>query len=109
MKNLLAMLIGAFLISGCATIADLSKGSKQKIYFTTPSGKSVIAVIDGQRVTLPAVVGVKKSGDVILSIFAADNPGYQNYTGNLSSLNVEPNFMLSGFSPFIIISALQSA
>lgn len=87
MKNLLVMLIGVFLISGCATLVDTFKGKTQKIYLTTPTGESVVAMIDGQRITIPAVVEVKKDVDTTISVFTNDNPKYQNYVGTLSSLN----------------------
>lgn len=89
MKNLFIMLISVFLISGCATIVDTAKGKTQQIYFTTPTGKSVVAVIDGQKVTIPAVVEVKKSGEIDVNIFTSDNPQYLNYSARLSSLNAK--------------------
>lgn len=87
MKNLIVMLASLFLLSGCATIVDTAKGKTQKIYFTTPTGKSVIAMIGGQKVTIPAVIEVKKSTDTTISVFTDDNPKYRNYVGTLSALN----------------------
>lgn len=86
MKNLLITLLGVFLMSGCATIVDLTKGNSQNIYFTTPTGKNVVAVFDGQKVTIPAVVKVDKSKDITISVYTNDNPKYQNYSALLSSL-----------------------
>lgn len=87
MKNLLITFVCVFLVSGCASVVNVAKGGMQKIYFTTPTGKSVIAVIDGQRISIPAVVEVKKSKDIIINVFESDNPQYQNYSARLSSLS----------------------
>lgn len=87
MKNLLITFVCVFLVSGCASVVDVAKGGMQKIYFTTPTGKSVIAVIGEQKVIIPAVVEVKKSKDILINVFTSDNPQYQNYSANLSSLS----------------------
>lgn len=89
MKKCVLALISVILLSGCATIVDYTKhqGAKQRIYFTTPTGEQVKATIDNQKVVIPASLIVSKDGDAVnITVFSAENPGFENYVGKLSNL-----------------------
>ena len=78
MKNIGSyLMIGALgaLLTGCATI---SNQTKQSVALTTSNGKSVLATIDGEKVTLPAEVEISRADGAVVQVLAQDNKCYEN-------------------------------
>ena len=59
MKNVFALILGAGLISGCAT---LTTDNATKVNVTTSNGKKIEVEVDGAKYEAPGVVSLVKDG-----------------------------------------------
>lgn len=68
--------LSLLLITGCGTITN---GTKQKVSIETSSGDSVLATIDGKKVTLPIKdMEVSRKKGAYIQVLKEDNPCFEN-------------------------------
>lgn len=68
--------LSLLLITGCGTITH---GTKQKVSIETSSGDSVLATIDGKKVTLPIKdMEVSRKKGAYIKVLKEDNPCFEN-------------------------------
>lgn len=74
LKVFITFALSVALLGGCATI---SNQTKQEVALTTSSGQSVVASVDGKKVSLPSKVNISRSSGTTVYVFAEDNPCYE--------------------------------
>lgn len=78
MKNIGSyLMIGALgaLITGCATI---SNQTTQSVALTASNGKSVVATINGEKVSLPTEVEISRVDGAVVQVLTQDNKCYES-------------------------------
>lgn len=78
MKNIRAyLMIGVLgaLLTGCATI---SNQTTQSVSITTGNGKSVVATINRQKMSLPTEVEISRVDGAVVQVLAQDNKCYES-------------------------------
>lgn len=63
------------LLTGCATI---SNQTTQSVSITTSNGKSVVATINRQKMSLPAEVEISRVDGAVVQVLAQDNKCYES-------------------------------